>query len=107
MIAAVPGDPPHLHVAVDANVLGGTWGGIPKYTQRIASRLAAGEDRIDLVVNHRRWPHDIAGARTVGIRLKGPDAWRELRLPLWAWRHRPDVLWAPSTALPAGSRSRA
>ena len=94
------GDAHQLHVAVDANVLGGTWGGIPKYTERIASRLAAGADRIDLVVNHRRWPHGIAGARTVGIRLKGPGAWRELRLPLWALRHRPDVLWAPSTALP-------
>jgi glycosyltransferase involved in cell wall biosynthesis len=89
-----------LHVAIDANVLCGTWGGIPKHVHRIAAELAAGGDRVDLLVNLRRWSSPVPGARAVPLRLKGRPLWRELAVPLWALRRRPDVLWAPETILP-------
>ena len=89
-----------LHIAVDANVLEADWGGIPKHVHRIASELAAGGDRVDLLVNLRRWRSPVPGARAVPLRLRGRELWRDLAVPLWARRHRPDVLWAPETELP-------
>jgi glycosyltransferase involved in cell wall biosynthesis len=89
-----------LHIAVDANVLEADWGGIPKHLHRVASELAAGGDRVDLLVNLRRWRSPVPGARAVPLRLRGRGLWRDLALPLWALRDRPDVLWAPETELP-------
>jgi glycosyltransferase involved in cell wall biosynthesis len=87
-------------VAVDAIVLRGDWGGIPKHVHRIATELASGGDRVDLLVNRWRWPSPVPGARAVPLRLKDGPLWREIAVPLWARRHRPDVLWAPETILP-------
>jgi glycosyltransferase involved in cell wall biosynthesis len=89
-----------LHVAVDANVLEADWGGIPKHLHRIAAELAAGGDRVDLLVNLRRWSSPVPGANAVPLRLRGRELWRDLAVPLWAARHRPDVFWAPETVLP-------
>ena len=89
-----------LHVAVDANVLRVTWGGIPKHVRRIAAELAAGGDRVDLLVNLRRWTSPVPGARPVPLRLKGRPLWREAAVPLWTLRNRPDVVWAPEAILP-------
>ena len=89
-----------LHVAVDANVLEAAWGGIPKHLHRVAAELAAAGDRVDLLVNLRRWESPVPGARAVPLRLRGRGLWRDLAVPLWARRHRPDVLWAPETLLP-------
>ena len=89
-----------LHVAVDANVLEADWGGIPKHLHRIASELVARGDRVDLLVNLRRWESPVEGAHAVPLRLRGRELWRDLAVPLWALRRRPDVLWAPETALP-------
>jgi glycosyltransferase involved in cell wall biosynthesis len=89
-----------LHVAVDANVLEAAWGGIPKHVHRVVSELVAGGDRVDLLVNLRTWESPVPGARAVPLRLKGRGLWRDLAVPLWARRHRPDVLWGPDTFLP-------
>ena len=89
-----------LHVAVDANVLEASWGGIPKQVHRVVSELVEGGDRVDLLVNLRRWESPIPGARAVPLRLRGRGPWRDLAVPLWALHHRPDVLWAPETILP-------
>lgn len=90
-----------MRIAVDANVLEGTWGGIPKYLCRIAEELIAGGDAIDLLANSRRLDATVpAGARDVGLRVRGTGVWRELALPLWLARHRPDVFWAPESVLP-------
>ena len=89
-----------LHVAVDANVLEANWGGIPKHLHRIASELVARGDRVDLLVNLRRWESPVEGANAVPLRLRGRELWRDLAVPLWALRRRPDVLWAPETVLP-------
>ena len=89
-----------LHVAVDANVLEAAWGGIPKHLHRVAAELAAAGDRFDLLVNLRHWESPVPGARAVPLRLRGRELWRDLAVPLWARRHRPDVLWAPETILP-------
>ena len=89
-----------LHVAVDANVLEAPWGGIPKQVHRVASELVARGDRVDLLVNLRSWESPIAGARAAPLRLRGRPLWRNLAVPLWAARNRPDVLWAPETVLP-------
>ena len=94
------GDGAPLHVAVDANVLEASWGGIPKYLHRIAGALAARGDRIDLLVNRRGFTTTIPGAHAVGLRLRGRPLWRELAVPAWMLRHRPDVLWAPEGILP-------
>ena len=94
------GDGAPLHVAVDANVLQATWGGIPKYVHRIVGELAAGGDRVDLLVNRSDWRTPVPGTRAVNLRLRGRPLWRELRLPLWAAGRRPDVLWAPEGVLP-------
>ena len=89
-----------LHVAVDANVLEASWGGIPKQVHRVVSELVEGGDRVDLLVNLRRWESPIPGARAVPLRLPGRGPWRDLAVPLWALHHRPDVLWSPETILP-------
>ena len=89
-----------LRIAVDANVLEAAWGGIPKHLHRIAAELAAAGDRVELLVNLRRWESPVPGARGVPLRLKGRGLWRDVAVPLWAARHRPDVLWAPETVLP-------
>jgi len=89
-----------LRVAIDANVLEAPWGGIPKHVTRIAAALAAGGDRVDLLVNLRRWRCPVPGARAVPLRLKGRPLWRDVAVPLWALRERPDVLWAPESILP-------
>jgi glycosyltransferase involved in cell wall biosynthesis len=89
-----------LHVALDANVLEAPWGGIPKHVHRVVSELVARGDRVDLLVNLRRWESPIPGARAVPLRLRGRGLWRDLAVPLWAARNRPDVLWAPETILP-------
>jgi glycosyltransferase involved in cell wall biosynthesis len=89
-----------LHVAVDANVLEASWGGIPKHVHRVVNELVAAGDRVDLLVNLRRWESPVPGARAVPLRLRGRGLWRDLAVPLWALRHRPDVLWAPETVLP-------
>ncbi len=89
-----------LHVAVDANVLEASWGGIPKHLFRVVSELTAGGDRVDLLVNLRSWESPVPGGRAAPLRLRGRGLWRDLALPVWAARHRPDVLWAPETVLP-------
>jgi glycosyltransferase involved in cell wall biosynthesis len=89
-----------LHVAVDANVLEADWGGIPKHLHRIASELVARGDRVDLLVNLGSWESPVPGAQAVPLRLRGRGPWRDLAVPLWAARQRPDVLWAPETVLP-------
>jgi glycosyltransferase involved in cell wall biosynthesis len=89
-----------LRVAVDANVLEADWGGIPKHLHRIAAELAAGGDHVDLLVNLRRWSSPVPGAHAVPLRLRGRELWRDLAVPVWAARRRPDVLWAPETVLP-------
>jgi glycosyltransferase involved in cell wall biosynthesis len=92
-----------MRIAIDANVLGGTWGGIPKYLSRIAAELIAGGDRVDLLANTRRLEPGVEGAHEVGIRIKGTPIWREAFLPLWLARARTDVLWAPASVLPRWS----
>jgi glycosyltransferase involved in cell wall biosynthesis len=89
-----------LHVAVDANVLEASWGGIPKHVSRIVSELVSGGDRVDLLVNLRSWESPAPGARAAPLRLRGRGLWRDLAVPLWAARNRPDVYWAPETILP-------
>jgi glycosyltransferase involved in cell wall biosynthesis len=92
-----------MRIAIDANVLGAYWGGIPKYLARIGEELVAGGDEIDLLANRRRLGRTIAGANEVGIRVKGIQVWRNAFVPLWAARTRPDVLWAPESVLPRWS----
>jgi glycosyltransferase involved in cell wall biosynthesis len=92
-----------LRIGVDANVLGGDWGGIPKYLDRIATELIASGDEVHLLANTRRLERTVAGAHEVGIRIKGTPIWRETFLPLWLARARADVLWAPESVLPRWS----
>jgi glycosyltransferase involved in cell wall biosynthesis len=93
-----------MRIAVDANVLGGAWGGIPKYLSRIATNLAADGDRVDLLANTRRLERSIPGTHEVGVRVKGTNSfWRQGFLPLWLATVRPDVLWAPESVLPRRS----
>ena len=92
-----------LRIAIDANVLGGAWGGIPKYLSRIAAELVAGGDRVDLLANTRRLERGIAGADEVGIRVKGTPIWRNAFVPIWLAAARADVLWAPESLLPRWS----
>jgi glycosyltransferase involved in cell wall biosynthesis len=92
-----------MRIAIDANVLGAYWGGIPKYLARIGAELVAGGDQLDLLANRRQLGRTIAGAHEVGIRVKGIEIWRNAFVPLWAARRRPDVLWAPESVLPRWS----
>ena len=89
-----------MRIAIDANVLGGSWGGIPKYLDRIATELIAGGDNVDLLANTRHLSHTIAGAEEVGVRIKGTPLWRQVFLPGWLARRKPDVFWAPESLLP-------
>ncbi len=98
--AAADGRAAPLRIAIDANVLDGRWGGIPKYLHRIASELLAGGDEVDLLANTRQVHHAIPGAREVGVRVRGGNLWREAFLPLWLARGGADVLWAPESILP-------
>jgi glycosyltransferase involved in cell wall biosynthesis len=92
-----------MRIAVDANVLDGRWGGIPKYLLRIASELLTGGDEVYLLANTKRVYHQIPGAREPGVRVRGTALWRQAFLPFWLARHRPDVLWAPESVLPRWS----
>ncbi len=93
-----------MRIAIDANVLEGAWGGIPKYLSRIAAELIAGGDRVDLLANTRRMDRPVPGAHEVGVRVKGTDSlWRQGFLPLWLAAARADVLWAPESVLPRRS----
>jgi glycosyltransferase involved in cell wall biosynthesis len=92
-----------MRIAIDANVLGGAWGGIPKYLSRIATELIAAGDEVDLLANTRRLERTVPGAHEVGVRVKGTDVWRNAFVPLWLARARADVLWAPESVLPRWS----
>jgi glycosyltransferase involved in cell wall biosynthesis len=92
-----------MRIAIDANVLGGAWGGIPKYLSRIAAELIAGGDAVDLLANTRRLERTVPGAHEVGVRVKGTVVWRNAFLPLWLARAGADVLWAPESVLPRWS----
>jgi glycosyltransferase involved in cell wall biosynthesis len=93
-----------LRIAIDANVLGGGWGGIPKYLTRIAAELAAEGDRIDLLANTRHLERAVPGAHEVGVRIKGTSSlWRQGFVPAWLALKRADVLWAPESVLPRWS----
>ncbi|HET6998425.1 MAG TPA: glycosyltransferase family 1 protein [Solirubrobacterales bacterium] len=89
-----------MRIAIDANVLDGAWGGIPKYLSRIAAELIAGGDEVDLLANTRRLERPLPGAHEVGVRVKGTDIWRNAFVPLWLAKARADVLWAPESVLP-------
>jgi glycosyltransferase involved in cell wall biosynthesis len=89
-----------LRVAVDANVLAASWGGIPKQVDRVVRELVARGDRVDLLSNGHAPRAEIPGARAVPRRVKGAALWRNVFLPLWALRERPDVFWAPYSMLP-------
>lgn len=89
-----------MRIAVDANVLEGAWGGIPKYLTRIAAELIAGGDEIHLLANTSHLAETVPGAHDVAVRIKGRPIWRQAFLPLWLARSRPDVLWAPESVLP-------
>lgn len=93
-----------LRIAIDANVLGGSWGGIPKYLTRIAEELAGAGDRIDLLANTRHLERTVEGTHEVGIRIKGTASfWRQGFVPAWLALKRADVLWAPESVLPRWS----
>jgi glycosyltransferase involved in cell wall biosynthesis len=89
-----------MRIAIDANVLEGKWGGIPKYLDRIARELLALGDEIDLLANTSRPVRTIPGAQRVSTRVKGTSLWRNGFLPLWLARAPADVLWAPESLLP-------
>lgn len=88
-----------MRIAIDANVLDSAWGGIPKYTSRIAEQLA-GDDELLLLANTRRLAYSVKGAHEIGRRVKGTSLWRQGFLPAWLAAARPDVLWAPESVLP-------
>lgn len=89
-----------MRIAIDANVLEGKWGGIPKYLDRIARELLALGDEIYLLANTARPVRTVAGAHQVSTRVKGTVVWRNAFLPIWLARARADVLWAPESLLP-------
>jgi glycosyltransferase involved in cell wall biosynthesis len=89
-----------MRIAIDANVLEGRWGGIPKYLDRIARELLALGDEIDLLANTSRPVRTIPGAHRAGRRVKGTLVWRNAFLPAWLARAQADVLWAPESLLP-------
>lgn len=92
-----------MRIAIDANVLEASWGGIPKYLDRIARELIATGDEVWLLANTRRLERPTPGAHEVGVRVKGTPIWREAFVPLWLARKHADVLWAPESVLPRWS----
>ncbi len=92
-----------MRIAIDANVLEASWGGIPKYLDRIARELIASGDEVWLLANTRKLERPTPGAREVGVRVRGRALWREAFVPLWLARHQADVLWAPESVLPRWS----
>ena len=92
-----------MRIAIDANVLEASWGGIPKYLDRIARELIAAGDEVWLLANTRRLERPTPRAHEVGIRIKGRALWREAFVPLWLAGKRADVLWAPESVLPRWS----
>lgn len=92
-----------MRIAVDANVLEANWGGIPKHVHRVTRELAGRGDHVDLLANLSDVAHfdvTVPGTHPVALRLRGRSLWREVALPLWLRRRRPDVLWAPEGILP-------
>jgi len=89
-----------MRIAIDANVLEGSWGGIPKYLDRIARELLEMGDEIDLLANTSRPKRTVPGAHPVSTRVKGTIVWRNAFLPAWLAHARADVLWAPESLLP-------
>lgn len=92
-----------MRIAIDANVLEGKWGGIPKYLDRIARELLELGDEIHLLTNASKPRRTIAGAHQVSTRVKGTVLWRNAFVPAWLLRARADVLWAPESVLPRWS----
>jgi glycosyltransferase involved in cell wall biosynthesis len=92
-----------IHVAVDANALAWGWGGIPRYIERLATRLAARDDvRLTLLTNRSGPSIAIAGTREVACRRRGGALWRNGFVRDWLARERPDVYWAAETLVPWG-----
>ncbi len=89
-----------MRIAIDANVLEGKWGGIPKYLDRIARELLSSGDEIHLLINASQPKRTIPGACLISTRVKGTIVWRNVFLPAWLARARVDVLWAPESVLP-------
>ncbi|HEY2282097.1 MAG TPA: glycosyltransferase family 1 protein [Solirubrobacteraceae bacterium] len=89
-----------MRIAIDANVLEGSWGGIPKYLDRIARELLEAGDEIDLLANTSKPKRTVAGAHPVSTRVKGTIVWRNAFVPAWLAREHADVLWAPESLLP-------
>jgi glycosyltransferase involved in cell wall biosynthesis len=93
-----------MRIAVDANCLAWGWGGIPKHVDRIVRELAAMDGvRIALLANTREPFARIAGTSEVRLRRRGGALWRNTFVLPWLLRNRPDVFWAPETALPAAA----
>ncbi|HEY3864491.1 MAG TPA: glycosyltransferase family 1 protein [Solirubrobacteraceae bacterium] len=92
-----------MRIAIDANVLEGRWGGIPKYIDRIVSELLAIGDEVDLLANTRHPKRTVPGANAVKVRVKGAVVWRNGFVPLWLAHRGVDVLWAPDSVLPWAS----
>ncbi|HTR89537.1 MAG TPA: glycosyltransferase family 1 protein [Solirubrobacteraceae bacterium] len=92
-----------MRIAIDANVLEGKWGGIPKYLDRIARELIGMGQELHLLANTRRPVREVPGAVRVRVRVKGTSVWRNAFLPLWLAQARADVLWAPESVLPRRS----
>ncbi|HUB35237.1 MAG TPA: glycosyltransferase family 1 protein [Solirubrobacteraceae bacterium] len=92
-----------MRIAIDANVLEGKWGGIPKYLDRIARELVDMGEELRLLANTSRPVREIPGATPVRMRVKGTSLWRNVFLPLWLTGARADVLWAPESVLPRRS----
>jgi len=94
-----------MRIAIDANVLEASWGGIPKYLDRIARELISAGDEVWLLANTRRLGRPTPGAHEAGVRVKGRALWREAFVPLWLARKHADVLWAPESVLPRWGRT--
>jgi len=90
-----------IRVTVDANSLAWGWSGIPKTIDRIVRELARDDGlELELLANAGAPFTDIEGVRQVWRRLKGGTAWRNSFVLGRLLRERPDVFWAPETAMP-------
>jgi len=86
---------------VDANCLAWSWSGIPKSIDRIVRELASDDAlELELLANTREPFTDIPGVRQASRRVKGGSAWRNSFVLGRLLRARPDVFWAPETAMP-------